>query len=106
MLLNVRHVGCMLLFLACGTRLSAAEGPRGIVLVTIDTLRADHLGCYGYDRPTSPFLDRLAREGVLFESAFASSSMTAPCHASLFTGLHPPQHGVRQNDEGFSPPGR
>jgi arylsulfatase A-like enzyme len=79
----------------------AAEPPRVVVLVTIDTLRADHLGCYGYSRPTSPFLDRLARQGVLFEHVYASSSMTAPSHASLFTGLYPPQHGVRVNDEGF-----
>lgn len=68
-----------------------------IVLLTIDSLRADHLGCYGYSRPTSPFLDRLARQGILFEHAYASSSMTAPSHASLFTGLYPPQHGVRVN---------
>jgi arylsulfatase A-like enzyme len=92
----------MMLLLGGPAALTAAEPPRAIVLVTIDTLRADHLGAYGYGRPTSPFLDRLAREGVLFENAFASSSMTAACHASLFTGLHPPQHGVRLNDEGFS----
>jgi len=80
----------------------AAEPPRVVVLVTIDTLRADHLSCYGYPRPTSPFLDRLAREGVLFENAVAASSMTAPSHASLFTGLYPLQHGVRINDQGFA----
>jgi arylsulfatase A-like enzyme len=99
----MRGPAAMLLFLVGPAALPAAEPPRAIVLVTIDTLRADHLGAYGYKRPTSPFLDRLAGEGVLFENAFASSSMTAACHASLFTGLHPPQHGVRLNDEGFSP---
>jgi arylsulfatase A-like enzyme len=75
--------------------------PRGIVLVTIDTLRADRVGAYGYARPTSPFLDRLARQGVLFEQAFASAAHTSPAHASLFTGLHPSQHGVRSNGQGF-----
>jgi arylsulfatase A-like enzyme len=79
-----------------------ADPPAAVVLVTIDTLRADHLPSYGYERPTAPFLDRLARDGVLFEQAFAASSMTAPCHASLFTGLYPPQHGVRKNEEGFA----
>ncbi len=75
--------------------------PRAIVLVTIDTLRADRLGAYGYTRPTSPFLDRLAREGAVFEQAFASAAHTSPAHASLFTGLHPSQHGVRSNGQGF-----
>jgi choline-sulfatase len=99
----MRGPAALFLFLAGPAALPAAEPPRAIVLVTIDTLRADHLGAYGYKRPTSPFLDHLAGEGVLFENAFASSSMTAACHASLFTGLHPAQHGVRLNDEGFSP---
>lgn len=79
-----------------------ADPTTAVVLVTIDTLRADHLSCYGYERPTTPFLDRLAREGVLFEEAIAASSMTAPCHASLFTGLYPLQHGVRMNEQGFA----
>lgn len=92
----------MVLFvMAMASAMAWAEPPRAVVLVTIDTLRADHLGCYGYSRPTSPFIDRLAREGVVFEHAYASSSMTAPSHASLFTGLYPLQHGVRVNDEGF-----
>ncbi|HET7293690.1 MAG TPA: sulfatase [Vicinamibacteria bacterium] len=69
--------------------------------MTIDTLRADHLGCYGYPRGTSPFLDGLARRGVLFERAYSSCSHTGPAHASLFTGLHPSQHGVRRNGMGF-----
>lgn len=75
--------------------------PRGIVLVTIDTLRADRLGIYGHPRPTSPFLDRLAREGALFENAFSSAVHTSPAHAAIFTGLHPSQTGVRSNGQGF-----
>ncbi len=71
--------------------------PHTIVLVTIDTLRADHLGCYGYTRTTSPFIDVLAFQGVLFELGFAASSTTVPSHASLLTGLYPSQHGVRRN---------
>ena len=68
-----------------------------IVLVTIDTLRADHLGSYGYPRPTSPFLDSVAARGVRFERAISASSHTAPSHASMFTSLYPTRHGVVRN---------
>lgn len=82
-------------------RKATPSAPRSIVLVTIDTLRADHLGSYGYPRPTSPFLDRLAREGVVFENAQSSAAQTSAAHASIFTGLYPSQHGVRSNGQGF-----
>ncbi len=68
-----------------------------VLLVTIDTLRADHLGCYGYDRPTSPVLDGLAAEGVLFERAFCAMPTTVPSHASIFTGTWPLVHGATSN---------
>ena len=67
------------------------------MLVTLDTLRADHLGVYGYPRPTSPFLDELASRGVVFERAYAPMATTAPSHASIFTSLHPLEHGVMSN---------
>ena len=76
-------------------------GPRpDIVLVTLDTTRADHLGCYGYERDTSPNLDRLAAEGVVHERAFSTSSWTLPAHASLFTGKFTSSHGARYDPEG------
>jgi arylsulfatase A-like enzyme len=66
-----------------------------VVLVSIDTLRADRLGCYGYDeRPTSPVIDGLAEEGVLFENYIASAPWTTPSHLSLLTSLYPSSHGV------------
>jgi len=68
-----------------------------IVLVSIDTLRADHLKSYGYRRRTSPFLDRLAAQGVAFDHAFATVSHTAPSHASMLTGLSPTAHGLLVN---------
>ena len=68
--------------------------PRHFLLLSIDTLRADHLGCYGYDRPVSPNLDRFAREGARFDSATAPSPWTLPSHASLFTGHYPRRHGL------------
>ena len=73
--------------------------PKNIVLVTIDTLRADHLGIYGYPRSVSPFLDDLAADSVVFDAAFSSSSHTAPSHASLFTSLQPAQHRLLVNGE-------
>ncbi|MEE8170430.1 MAG: sulfatase [Phycisphaerae bacterium] len=77
---------------------SAPAGcPRHVILVSIDTLRADHLGCYGYGRPTSPTIDRLAARGIRFLDASAPSSWTLPSHASLLTGLYPRRHGVRHS---------
>jgi len=71
------------------------EPPRpNLVLVSIDTLRADHLTAYGYERSTSPEISRLARQGILFERAFSQSPKTATSHMSLFTGLYPPAHRV------------
>jgi arylsulfatase A-like enzyme len=63
-----------------------------IVLIVLDSVRRDHLSCYGYSRQTTPHIDRLASEGVLFEHAYATSCWTIPAHASLFTGLYPSQH--------------
>jgi choline-sulfatase len=64
-----------------------------VLLITIDSLRADHLHCYGYPRETSPQIDRLAAEGALFEAAISSSCWTLPAHASMFTGLAASVHG-------------
>jgi arylsulfatase A-like enzyme len=65
-----------------------------VVVILVDTLRADHLTVYGYARPTAPFLSQLAAEGVVFEHAWSTSGWTAPATASLFTSLYPEQHGV------------
>lgn len=63
-----------------------------VLLIVLDTLRADRVGAYGYPRPTTPFLDSLASESVVFDHAFANSSWTLPSHASLFTGRLPYEH--------------
>ncbi len=73
-----------------------------IILITIDTLRADHLGCYGYPKNTSPFIDMLSQKGILFQRAFAPISTTAPSHASIFTSLYPIQHNVLKNGHRLS----
>ncbi len=70
------------------------DRPTGVILISIDTLRADHLGCYGYDRPTSPFLDELADKGFRFDNAIVQIPGTLPSHMSMLTGLLPEEHGV------------
>ena len=86
--------------LACGpdAREIRSRDPRpDVILISIDTVRADHMSSYGYARPTTPRLDALAEEGARVELAYAPSSTTGPTHASLFTGLPPIAHGVRKN---------
>ncbi|MBI5362694.1 MAG: sulfatase [Planctomycetes bacterium] len=73
-----------------------------VLLVSIDSLRADHLGCYGYSKATSPNLDRLAREGVRCEQVVSTTSWTLPAHAALFTGLFDSTHGVVDNERALS----
>ena len=81
---------------APGIDLSAGSQPP-IVLISIDTLRADRLPAYGYDGVETPHIDRLATDGIVFENAVSHIPLTLPSHASLFTGLLPPEHGVRDN---------
>ena len=95
--------------LACGSALTACAGPGSdgrlesglarpnVVLISIDTLRSDRLPAYGYDGVDTPAIDRLAADGVMFERAFTHVNVTLPSHVSLFSGLLPPQHGVRDN---------
>ncbi|MGD1001723.1 MAG: sulfatase [Candidatus Brocadiia bacterium] len=99
-----RHVssllrGLMLLSLLSVSTAGAAASPPAtkynLLVISIDTCRADHLACYGYNRDTSPHLDQLAREGVLFENLTAAASWTVPSHMSMFTSLYPSVHGVQ-----------
>jgi choline-sulfatase len=69
----------------------------GVVIITLDTTRADRLSPYGFMDAAMPHLDRLAREGVVFDQATSVAPLTLPAHTSLFTGLFPPAHGVRDN---------
>lgn len=81
---------------------SESEPPPSVLLIVVDTLRADHLGAYGYARPTSPHIDALAESGALFEHAQSASSWTLPSMASMLTGLSPTRHGclADRNDAG------
>jgi arylsulfatase A-like enzyme len=71
-----------------------SQTPPNIFLITIDTLRADHVHCYGYDRIKTPALDELANEGIRFAEAFTPSPITNTSHTSILTGLLPSTHGV------------
>ncbi len=76
----------------------AATDRPNVLLLSIDTLRADHLGSYGYDRPTSPILDRLADRSVRFEEAWAPAPWTLPSHAGMLTGIHPRRLGIANRE--------
>jgi len=84
---------------ACAPSASRPATPSNLLLITLDTLRADHLGCYGYGRPTTPVLDRFAATAALFEDVTCSMPTTLPSHLTIFTGLPPQLHGVTRNGQ-------
>ncbi len=96
----------LFLLCACGTpeQASPSVAPveparQTIVVITLDTTRADRIGCYGYALAETPHLDRLAARGTRFARAYAPAPLTIPSHATLFTGLLPPHHGLRDNGD-------
>ena len=80
--------------------------PKKIILISIDTLRSDHLGCYGYQRNTSPAIDLLAGKGIIFKNTFSPSSHTIPSHGSMFTGKYPSKHSIGFNQNIFVETGK
>jgi arylsulfatase A-like enzyme/Tfp pilus assembly protein PilF len=97
------HGALALLSLAWGCAGNSVEQPN-LLLVTIDTARADRFGCYGFPDAGTPTIDRVASEGALFEKAIAVGPLTLPSHVSLLTGQYPPRHGARVNGD-FIPDG-
>lgn len=99
---GIKEIGVIGLLLLAGCR-AATETPAPpaerppIVLISVDTLRSDRLPAYGYTRVNTPHIDALRRDGVLHERAYSHVPMTLPSHASMFTGLLPTEHGVRNN---------
>ena len=85
---------CLSLFLLTVRLWAAGNAPPNVFLVTIDTLRADHVGCYGYSGVKTPAIDGLAKDGLRFTSAFTPVPVTNSSHASILTGLYPSSHGV------------
>jgi arylsulfatase A-like enzyme/Tfp pilus assembly protein PilF len=98
----MRKAGLLVVLVLAGCGPRAAERPRArhVVLVTLDTLRADRLGCYGSRDVATPNLDRIAKEGALAPEAMAHVPLTRPSHTSLLTGLLPSEHGIRDNVSG------
>src|SRR5262249_11079632 len=96
----MRRASCavlLLLALAACARSGEGQAPARIVLVSIDTLRADHVGCYGDARASTPTLDGLAAAGARFETVISPAPLTLPSPTTLLPGLDPPAHGVRNN---------
>lgn len=93
-------VGLLLTGTVAGFFFFRSRAQYNVLLVTLDTTRADHLGCYGRAQAHTPVLDTLAEEGVLFESAYATVPLTLPSHASILTGLYPPENGMHLNGAG------
>jgi len=92
------------LFVGAGNALTAATGkPLSIFLISVDTLRADHLSCYGYRRVATPHLDALARGGTLFSAVSSQVPLTFPSHVSLFTSTYPFFNGIEDNGETLRP---
>ena len=90
-----------LLWSGCGSDLKGTGN--NVVLITFDTVRADHFGCYGFEKAHTPNVDKLAEEGVLFEQCAAPVPLTLPSHTSILTGRYPFRHGVRNNGNYFVP---
>jgi arylsulfatase A-like enzyme/tetratricopeptide (TPR) repeat protein len=93
-----------LLAAGCGAERERSKRPN-VLLVTVDTLRADRVGAYGSISGATPNLDRIAREGMRFEQAISAAPLTLPSHATILTGLLPTRHGVRNNGAGALAPG-
>jgi choline-sulfatase len=91
---------------ACRHPHSSRTRPPNLLLVTVDTVRADHVGAYGDRSAETPNLDRLAREGVRFDQADSAAPLTLPSHATILSGLLPPHHGLRNNGAGRFPADR
>ncbi len=113
---RVRSLGAVALGLTASACGSGSERPalsyerpdpkldkRNVVVYLVDTLRADHLGCYGYERETSPRIDAFAEEGILFANCLAQSTWTKPATASVLTGEYPARHGATNDLAAISP---
>jgi len=94
-----------LVLIACGGSSDGADDPPppSIILISLDTLRAGHMSLYGYERETTPFLEELAQESLVFDRATSVAPWTLISHVTMLTGLYPEQHGVVEDDLALSP---
>ena len=98
--IGLTSLGAVLLVLLASLFLWNPRSNLNLVLITLDTTRADRLGCYGYERALTPALDGLSASGVLFERAYTAVPSTLASHATMFTGLTPREHGIHENGTG------
>lgn len=98
-------IAILVSLLSCSseTPVVSSTRPPSLLLLTLDTTRADRLGCYGYEDAGTPALDKLAAEGLVLERAYSTTPLTTPSHASMLTGFYPPKHGVRSNGDAIVP---
>ena len=99
-----RHLFAWLLVFLAISGCKREPPPPSILLITLDTTRADRLSAYGYGRPTTPNLEELVAEGTRFDRAYSSAPLTIPSHSTILTGQYPPTHGVRDNGDFILPP--
>src|SRR5690348_14211467 len=92
--LDMKGVAAALAWCAVAMTAAAQQNHPDVFLITIDTLRADHVQCYGYERVRTPAINRLCHDGVRFTAAFTPSPITNASHTTIFTGLLPSHHGV------------
>lgn len=95
-LLIVMPIAGQLLSPPARSQVGSASLPLSVLLISLDTLRADHLGCYGYPVDTSPTIDYISKKAIVFSQAFSQDSNTTPSHMTLFTSLFPSVHGIGQ----------
>jgi len=91
-------VALVIVSAACGRGGDPAGPPRNLVVISLDTTRADHLGCYGHPAQATPNIDAVAREATVFTRAVSSNPLTAPAHSTMFTGTSPLVHGLHRNN--------
>lgn len=91
------EISVFLMLMFIGMNLQAGLTPRNVIIISVDTLRADHLGCYGYPLNTSPAIDALAEDGVLFSHCYTLTPLTAPAFSTMLTSLPPHKHGAKRN---------
>ena len=87
-------IGFSSIFYGCLNSRPILRDDVSVLVILVDALRSDHIGCYGYSRKTTPNIDEIFKKGILFQNAITPSAWTQPVIASLFTGLNPIQHGV------------
>jgi len=93
----VKRRGVILFLLLAGVACARREEHPPVILISIDTLRADHVSALGGRTVATPHIDALASDAIVFRNAWSHSPLTLPSHVSVFTGLLPPEHGVRDN---------